>query len=317
MTLALCPAAPDDLSERELNELLYPDLYAGEEVAPEHDVDLASLIEVDTINDVVSMLQSPFALGADPAVTHAFTAAVRATASSYFLAPCLATLRAEVDAAFPNRDKASDGWIGDTSHAARPSDHNPDWLDPEPWRGIVRALDLDIDDGDSGRDLRRELLNALIGDDRVYYIISNGIIYSATYGFVARRYTGSNGHYAHVHVSVRSRHQEFSTAPWLRPATPPFRVKRLAVDLSNLREAFDLALAGKTPKPNNGVGRVQRSLNSKLGLTLAVDGVVGPSTLAAWGRWERSMKGGPVWAPRRPDMKSLIALSAGRFRVQV
>ncbi len=35
-------------------------------------------------------------------------------------------LREQIDDSFPDRDRASDGWIGDTRHAARKSDHNPD-----------------------------------------------------------------------------------------------------------------------------------------------------------------------------------------------
>ncbi len=34
-------------------------------------------------------------------------------------------LREQVDDAFPDRDRTSDGWIGDKRHSARKSDHNP------------------------------------------------------------------------------------------------------------------------------------------------------------------------------------------------
>lgn len=122
--------------------------------------------------------------------------------TDYFLAPSLKTFRASIDAAFPKRDKSSDGWIGDPAHAARTSEHNPCWTCKGYQYGIVRALDVDIDDNDAGRDLRREILNSAIGHPAVWYVISNGIIYSRTNGWEARKYTGPNGHFKHVHISI-------------------------------------------------------------------------------------------------------------------
>ena len=56
------------------------------------------------------------------------------------LAGSLVTLRNEINAAYPGRSKVSDGSIGDTSHSARVSDHNPD------AGGVVRAIDVTQDD---------------------------------------------------------------------------------------------------------------------------------------------------------------------------
>ena len=49
------------------------------------------------------------------------------------------TLKSQIDKRWPNRDKASDGIKGDSKHAARKSDHNPD------SRGYVHAIDIDED----------------------------------------------------------------------------------------------------------------------------------------------------------------------------
>lgn len=124
-------------------------------------------------------------------------------ATEYFVAPSLDALLASVNQQFPKRDKRSDGALGDASHAARASEHNPCWTCTGYQHGIIRARDFDIDDNDAGRDLRRELLAATIGHPAVWYVISNGIIYSRTYNWAARKYTGPNPHTGHVHVSIR------------------------------------------------------------------------------------------------------------------
>lgn len=114
--------------------------------------------------------------------------------AGYFLAPSLVSLRNELNAAHPRRDKASDGWIGDAAHNARKSDHNPDYA----AGGIVRALDVDKD----GIDINR-LLAIVTRDPRVEYVIWNGGIYTRQNGFRRANYTGANKHTAHMHISIR------------------------------------------------------------------------------------------------------------------
>ncbi|OIH86037.1 hypothetical protein BLJ79_04370 [Arthrobacter sp. UCD-GKA] len=111
---------------------------------------------------------------------------------SYFLAQSLAQLRSQVNALWPNRDKKSDGWIGDASHNARKSDHNPDYSDG----GIVRALDIDKD----GIDVEA-LLSAVVGEPRVAYVIWNRRIWTHAKGW--QPYSGANPHTGHIHVSIR------------------------------------------------------------------------------------------------------------------
>jgi len=109
---------------------------------------------------------------------------------TYYLAPSLVKLRAQIDARWPGRDKSSDGWIGDTSHQARPSDHNPDYSDG----GVVRAIDIDVTDIDVN-----EVLKAILVDSRVSYVIYNSRIWGGSYW---RPYTGINAHKKHIHVSL-------------------------------------------------------------------------------------------------------------------
>lgn len=235
---------------------------------------------------------------------------------SYFLAPALVQLRDEVNEHFPRRDKTSDGWIGDPSHAARVSDHNPDWNDTGRTYGIVRAIDVDIDDNNPGRDLRRELLNACVGDPRVWYVISNGIIYSSTYGFAARRYTGANGHFAHLHVSLRHRVGEFDTRRWLTDPAP--KVRPWPIDVSRVRHQFLVAAGAEKGriKFTNAVARIQRALADELDRRdVAVDGLVGRQTLDLWGDFEARRNVPSIGRPRVPDWPSLRILARGRFRL--
>lgn len=131
------------------------------------------------------------------------------------LVPCLDALRGEFNRNFPQRDKSSDGWIGDTAHQANPSsDHNPD------SRGIVHAIDVDEDLRAPGASLsecvaevvRRHRSGA---DNRLTYVIYERTIWSASNDWRPRDYTGSNPHDKHAHFSasyVRAR--ENSRAPF-------------------------------------------------------------------------------------------------------
>ena len=112
-------------------------------------------------------------------------------------------LREQFDDTFPDRDRRSDGWVGDTRHAARPSDHNPD-----PQTGTVRAIDVDRDlSGKAKPDLMPDLADQIRifaksdSAKRISYIIFNGQIASPLLNFKWRKYTGINKHHAHMHVS--------------------------------------------------------------------------------------------------------------------
>ena len=113
-------------------------------------------------------------------------------------------LREQIDDSFPDRDRTSDGWIGDTRHAHRKSDHNPD------AQGWVRAIDIDRDlfkgsKPDIMPDLADQLRAACKSksEKRISYIIFDGRIASPILGWRWRKYTGANKHTKHMHVSFK------------------------------------------------------------------------------------------------------------------
>jgi len=112
-------------------------------------------------------------------------------------------LREQFDDTFPDRDRASDGWIADARHvAAGKSDHIP-----SPDSGTVRAIDIDRDvSGKAKPDLMPNIadqirLCAKAGDKRISYIIFNGQIASPRMGWRWRKYSGVNPHNHHCHIS--------------------------------------------------------------------------------------------------------------------
>ena len=109
-------------------------------------------------------------------------------------------LRLQVDDSYPDRDRTSDGWVGDVRHSARTSDHNPD------AKGIVRAIDIDRDlAGKKKPDLMPDLADQIRlcakSDKRISYIIFNGKIASSRMGWRWRKYSGINPHTKHCHIS--------------------------------------------------------------------------------------------------------------------
>lgn len=127
---------------------------------------------------------------------------------SWRLARSLEQLRNQVNAAHPNRNKASDGAIGDTAHAASASDHNPNGA------GVVCALDI-THSPETGFDVHAMAEN--IRKNRhtdLKYIISNSRICGPWTGWQWQPYFGSNPHSKHVHFSVGRGYDGQSQAPY-------------------------------------------------------------------------------------------------------
>lgn len=127
---------------------------------------------------------------------------------AWYLAPSLEVLRKEVNTRWPNRDKTSDGTIGDEAHQNTSSDHNPN------SRESVDAWDMDKGNATSNPNVD-EVIAAFMKHPSAHYVIWNRKIADKDTGWKWNSYTGSNPHTEHVHFSIRqSASAEQDTRPW-------------------------------------------------------------------------------------------------------
>ena len=145
--------------------------------------------------------------------------------ASWILVPCLVSLRSEFNKLAPGRDKASDGSIGDLRHQQESSDHNGDEVGRTPYEDAdhtneVHAIDVDDDLRKAGWTMDRCLQIIITRhrtgkDDRLQNVIYNRKIWSRSWGWTARAYTGASAHTEHAHFSARyTTAQEADTKPW-------------------------------------------------------------------------------------------------------
>ena len=161
------------------------------------------------------------------------------------------TLRNQVDDAFPNRDRTSDGWAASSGHKAHSpkSDHNPD------ASGMVRAIDIDADlkdDKSAAFDLADQLRLLARSDKRISYIIFNGKIASWKLNYAWRPYKGINPHNKHIHISFTAQGDEDGSM---------FRIPILTGEPINARTQSNRSFLGKIISS----GRNSNILSSGLG----------------------------------------------------
>lgn len=130
----------------------------------------------------------------------------------------LTTWREEINAVFPDRDRASDGAIGDQAHSSGTSGHNPDRTGRAEYRDgdaldEVRAIDVDRDlVPESGDDWMLRVIRFVVEKARrgeyvpfryIIYCPAGGrpTIWHKSSGWAARNYTGANRHDKHAHFS--------------------------------------------------------------------------------------------------------------------
>jgi hypothetical protein len=117
--------------------------------------------------------------------------------------PAAVAVLRQATALFPKRNKASDGLLPSAAHikASPNSDHN-----------LGLAVDL-THDPKNGIDCD-EIFDKLKEDARVSYLIFKGKIWSRDRKAEGeRKYTGSNPHNKHLHISIRSSHSN-DTSNW-------------------------------------------------------------------------------------------------------
>ena len=206
--------------------------------------------------------------------------------------PALVVLRDQIDAAFPGRSKASDGWIGDAAHAARKSYHNPQ---PDGW---VYARDF-THDPKAGFDIDKftdELVAS--NDHRIMELIANGLYWHwENRKWV--KYNGSNPHTHHFHITARlgppALERDFWNLPSLKGAKPGIielpspktvMLKRgmEGAEIRRLQEWLNKNYPAYSKLPTTGffgeqTERVIKEFQRRSRIT--VDGIVGPQTRKA------------------------------------
>jgi murein L,D-transpeptidase YcbB/YkuD len=183
----------------------------------------------------------------------------------------LLKLRDQVNALWPNRDKASDGTAGDLAHSQRKSDHNPNAA------GVVTAWDCDRELGGQPEGSNDGPTVAILvaklqasKDPRIKYLIWNAQI--TVKGDISRwkPYTGANAHKHHCHISVSADpHLYDDDSDWNLTASPQPTQPVQAVPVN-------LALGSK--------GEAVKSLQEALaghGFAVTIDGDFGPNTQKA------------------------------------
>lgn len=229
---------------------------------------------------------------------------------------CNASMRLveAVNAKWPNRDKTSDGTIGDAAHATRASDHNP-WVIVN-GVGVVRARDIDKDGIDAAW-LAEELRKlGAAGDPRLAgggYVIFNRRITSPDFSRW-NVYNGSNPHTSHIHVSFSLNQAGFdSNAGWAflggsAPATGgiqyearvdvPLGQRILSVGKVGPDVAFVQRWHGITDDGYFGPATKAKVEETQRRNKVAVDGVVGPVTWGLMGIGKAAPAPAPAPAPQ-------------------
>ena len=134
----------------------------------------------------------------------------------------IAVLR-QATAISPSRKKASDGLLPSAAHISQSpnSDHNT---------GLAVDLTHDPKNGIDCADIFEKLKE----DARVKYLIFNGKIWSKEKSKLGnRRYTGSNPHNKHLHVSINAACST-DTSPWFWWMNSPNTINQIVARMTSV-----------------------------------------------------------------------------------
>lgn len=129
---------------------------------------------------------------------------------AWMAVPCVLEARDQMNRRFPNREKGAEGILGDTSHKASASSHNPDLTGNPEYRDgddkdEVRAFDFDRDLRDPGGVTMEDVVQLWVRKAKegkmpwLRYLIYNKRIWHKRDNWAEKPYTGSNNHSDHVH----------------------------------------------------------------------------------------------------------------------
>ncbi|MFG1995364.1 hypothetical protein ACGFJ7_35855 [Actinoplanes sp. NPDC048988] len=199
--------------------------------------------------------------------------------ADWILVPCLVKLRSEFTTIAPNRDKSSDGSIGDSAHQATQSDHNDDEVGNVPIHDAdkiheVHAIDVDVDLREPGLTMETVVQFLLRrcrsgAEKRLRYIIFNRRIWQQSNGWKQQSYSGANPHDHHAHFSSSyTTSLEASTASWHLEDIPVALTSSdkswIAGEINKVEErVWDFRLRNPYTNVNQPAGDFQRYAPSK------------------------------------------------------
>lgn len=266
----------------------------------------------------------------------------------WVVVPNLNECRDQLNDRFPKRDKTSDGTIGDASHAASSSSHNPDKTGNPEYRdgdskNEIRARDVDADLNDPDYDME-DVVQLWVKLARagvlwwIRYIIYKGRIWHKKDGYKTREYTGKNKHDEHAHVNsdftqkadevtgtdwgLKSLKKKPAPAPKPPQPSKPSANEPLVVDgklgpktISRWQKIMGTTVDGKIDKKDSQlIRKVQNRLRSTVDHRLVVDGGLGPKTIAALQRYLKSPVDGVISSPKSQVVMALQRrLNTGKF----